>query len=161
MSNTNTQALALSTPETLEDENALVLCSPEAFASLDAEEQDFLSRKGSVVKKGYKVRYANRAVASGNNHKAARRSTWDWLAIEIAAECLDDKAKLRVGDFLALLEANGVDHSRWTNRSPGWEGRLRMTGRLALQKVVAEAGLLRFPDGEEKEPTSEWLAKFA
>lgn len=160
MSTTTTNAQTLA-PLSLEADDALEFCSPEAFASLSPEEASLLTKRGSVVKAGYKVRYANRAVASGNNHKAARRSTWDWLAIEIAAECLDDKAKLRVDDFLALLEANGVDHTRWTNRSPGWEGRLRMTGRLALQKVVAEAGLLRFPDGEEKEPTSEWLAKFA
>jgi hypothetical protein len=59
-----------------------------------------------------------------------------------------------------VLDANGVDHSRWQNRSKGWEGRLRMTGRLALQRVVAEAGILKTADGEELVAPAEWVAKF-
>jgi len=66
-----------------------------------------------------------------------------------------------VAKFQRLLEANGVDHSRWTNRSKGWEGRLRMTGRLALQRIVAEAGILKTADGEELEAPAEWVAKHA
>lgn len=125
----------------------------------DAEIEAQIALPRSVVGVGYKVRYRDRARANGAKGKAAKRSTWDWLAQELAAATLTKEAKLRVDDFLALLDANGVDHSRWTNRSKGWEGRLRMTGRLALQRVVAETGVLRFADGEWKEAPADWIAK--
>lgn len=125
----------------------------------DAEIATQIALPRSVVKPAYKIRYKDRAAANGVRDKAAKRSAWDWLAQELAAATLTKERKLRVEDFLALLEANGVDHSRWTNRSKGWEGRLRMTGRLALQRVVAERGTLLFADGEWKEAPEEWVAK--
>lgn len=117
------------------------------------------TERRSVVALGYKAKYADRAKANGTTRKAARRSTWDWLAQTLAGECLDERDNFQVDRFLALLDANGVDHSRWTNRSKGWEGRLRMTGRLALQRVVAEAGVLQTTDGDELEAPAEWVAK--
>jgi hypothetical protein len=96
--------------------------------------------------------------ASRGTTKAAKRSCWDWLAQELATECLIG-TKISIDRFLRVLEANGVDHSRWTNRSPGWEGRLRMTGRLALQKVVAAQGHLVTADGGTLEAPAEWVAK--
>jgi hypothetical protein len=119
----------------------------EMLDDLEIEHQ--IQLPASVVGRKYKVKYRDRARANGERSKAAKRSTWDWLAETLAAEVLNEKAKLRVDDFLAILDANGVDHSRWTNRSPGWEGRLRMTGSLALRRVVAEAGVLWLADGEE------------
>jgi hypothetical protein len=126
----------------------------------DAEIDEQIALPRSVVNRKYKLRYKQRARETGQRTKAAKRSAWDWLAQELAAATLTEKAKLRVDDFLALLDANGVDHSRWTNRAPGWEGRLRMTGRLALQRVVAESGILHFGDGEWKEAPAEWVAKY-
>jgi hypothetical protein len=35
-----------------------------------------------------------------------------------------------------------------------------MTGRLALQRVVAEAGVLKTADGDELVAPAEWVAKF-
>ena len=128
---------------------------------IDAEVVDEIEKPRSVVKSAYKAKYAQKAAGAGIKRKAAQRSTWDWLAQNIAGECLDEKDHIDIERFLALLDANGVDHSRWTNRNKGWEGRLRMTGRLALQKVVAEATLLKTPDGEEIEAPAEWVAKFA
>ena len=119
------------------------------------------AKRNSVVAPKYKHRYAQRAVAAGHKRKAAQRSNWDWLAQTLAGEVLDDRDHLVVDRLLALLDANGVDHSRWTNRSKGWEGRLRMSGRLALQRVVAEAGVLRTVDGEELVAPPEWVAKFS
>jgi hypothetical protein len=130
----------------------------EQAAEAEIEAQIALPR--SVVKPAYKVKYRDRAREAGIKGKAAKRSAWDWLAQELAAATLTKDAKLKVDDFLALLDANGVDHSRWTNRSKGWEGRLRMTGRLALQRVVAERGTLLFADGEIKDAPAEWVAKF-
>lgn len=133
---------------------------PVVAVVVDAEVAADNAKKGSVVKSAYKHRYAARAAEAGLG-KAAQRSAWDWLAQQIAGEVLDDKARLSVDKLLALFDANGVDHSRWQNRSKGWEGRLRMTGRLALQKIVAEAGVLRTADGDELVAPAEWVAKFA
>jgi hypothetical protein len=118
-----------------------------------------IERKNSVVKSAYKVKYAERAKANGHASKCAQRSTWDWLAQCLAGECNGEGGKLDVARFRALLEANGVDHSKWTNQSKGWEGRLRMTGRLALQRVVAASGVL-VVEGDELEAPAEWVAKF-
>jgi hypothetical protein len=129
--------------------------------AVDAEVAADNAKARSVVGVKYKHRYAERAVASGLKRKAAQRSAWDWLAQTLAGEVLDEKDRLDVDRLLRLLDANGVDHSRWTNRSKGWEGRLRMTGRLALQRVVAEAGTLKTADGETLEAPAEWVAKHA
>ena len=126
----------------------------------DAEIEEQIALPNSVVKREYKVKYRDRARANGLTSKAAKRSAWDWLAQELAAATLTKENKLRVDDFLALLDANGVDHSRWQNRSKGWEGRLRMTGRLALQRVVAERGELFFADGDSKPAPEDWVARF-
>ena len=130
-----------------------------AKVEVDAEVAADNAKKGSVVKSAYKHRYAARAAEAGLG-KAAQRSAWDWLAEQIAGEVLEEKARLSVPKLLALFDANGVDHSRWQNRSKGWEGRLRMTGRLALQKIVAESGVLKTADGDELVAPAEWVAKF-
>ena len=133
--------------------------TPVVPVEIDSEVQADNAKARSVVAVGYKTRYAERAANAGIRRKAAQRSTWDWLAQTIAGECLVGKDRLDVDRFIALLDKNGVDHSRWTNRSKGWEGRLRMTGRLALQRVVAECGLLQALDGETLEAPAEWVAK--
>jgi len=129
----------------------------DVAVEIDAEVEADNAKAGSVVKGKYKARYAERAAGQGLG-KVAQRSCWDWLAQTLAGEVLDG-TKLNEGRFRALLTANGVDHSRWQNRSKGWEGRLRMTGRLALQRVVAEAGFLKTADGEELVAPTEWVAK--
>jgi hypothetical protein len=127
-----------------------------------AETEAQIALPNSVVKKAYKQKYRDRAKAAGTKGKAAKRSAWDWLAQVLAKEVLTKDAKLRVPDFVALLEANGIADplGRWPNRSPGWEGRLRMTGRLCLQRIVAEAGVLKLADGEELVPPAEWVEHF-
>ena len=133
----------------------------EAPVAIDAAVAEDNAKANSVVGVAYKHRYAQRAAGAGLKRKAAQRSAWDWLAQTIAGECLDDKDRISIDRFLALLDANGVDHSRWTNRNKGWEGRLRMTGRLALQRVVAEAMVLKTADGETLDAPTEWVAKYA
>jgi len=128
----------------------------------DAEIEEQIALPNSVVKREYKVKYRDRARANGLTSKAAKRSAWDWLAQELAAATLTKENKLRVDDFVALLEANGIAEplKRWPNQSKGWEGRLRMTGRLALQRVVAERGELFFADGDSKPAPEDWVARF-
>ena len=129
-----------------------------AAVAIDAEVAEDNAKKGSCVKSTYKHKYAQRAAEQGGG-KVAQRSCWDWLAQELAAECLVG-TKISIDRFLAVLDANGVDHSRWQNRAKGWEGRLRMTGRLALQKVVAAQGGLKTAEGALLEAPAEWVAKF-
>jgi hypothetical protein len=126
---------------------------------IHAEVAEDNQKARSVVQSAYKHKYAQKAVEAGHARKAAQRSCWDWLAVAIAGECLGEGDRISISRFLALLEANGVDHSRWQNRSKGWEGRLRMTGRLALQKVVAQKGVLRTADDEELVAPEAWVAK--
>lgn len=145
-------------PRILEDALAPVVDREEQLAIAEIDAQIALPK--SVVGVAYKLKYKANALAAGHAGKAAKRSKWDWLAQTLAGECLDERQKISIERFTAILEANGVDHSRWQNRSPGWEGRFRMTGRLALQRVVAEAGILLTADGETLEAPAEWVAKY-
>lgn len=132
----------------------------EALPAVDVEVAADIAKRGSVVRVGYKKTYAARAVEAGHG-KVAQRSCWDWLAQQLAGECLRDD-KFQEDRFRALLDANGVRHEHWgtgEKRTKGWEGRLRMTGRLALQRVVAKAGVLHTADGEELVAPAEWVAK--
>jgi hypothetical protein len=114
----------------------------------------------SVVASKFKQRYLAHARELGVKGKAARRSNWDWLAQQIALQCLDNKHKINLDKFCTILDANGVDHSKWTNRSTGWEGRLRMTGRVALQRIVADANVLKMPDGVTMVPPEDFVEKY-
>ena len=129
-----------------------------------ANTEAYIALPRSVVKSAYKAKYAQRVLdgargKKGVSKKAQARSCGDWLALELAARVLDSKNKLVLEAFLAILDANHVDHSRWTNRSKGWEGRLRMTGRLALQKVVANEEQLYLPDGVILRAPKSWIAQ--
>jgi hypothetical protein len=132
----------------------------QAPVEIHAEVAEDNAKAKSVVHSAYKHKYAERAVQNGQARKAAQRSCWDWLAQSIAGECLGEGDRISIPKFVALLEANGVDHSRWTNRSKGWEGRFRMTGRLALQKRVAQTGVLHV-EGDVLEAPADWVAKHA
>jgi hypothetical protein len=116
-----------------------------------------------VVPSKYKTRYKDRARANGHRSKAAKRSTWDWLAQVLAAETLDKKGKCDPAKLTAILQANGMEdpEGEWPNRSKGWEGRYRMTAGIWLRREVAEVGFIRLADGEEIVPTAEWLAKYS
>jgi hypothetical protein len=132
----------------------------EALPTVDAEVAADIAKKGSVVRTGYKKLYAARAAEAGLG-KVAQRSCWDWLAQELAAEVLVD-GKLHEERMRSLLSANGIRHEHWgtgEKRTKGWEGRLRMTGRLALQRVVAKNGHLATAEGAMIEAPAEWIAK--
>lgn len=119
----------------------------------------------SVVKPTYKLRYAERVVngevrgKKGVSKKAQARSCSDWLALELAARTLGEKDALNVGAFEAILDANGIEHRHWNRTTKGWQGRLRMTGRLALQRVVAAEEQLFLADGEAVKAPRSWVQK--
>jgi hypothetical protein len=129
-------------------------------ASDDADVEEDIAKPNSVVKEKFKIKYLEQARAAGIAGKAAKRSNWDWLSREIAARCLNEQHKISIPCFTEILEANGVDYSRWTNRNKGWEGRFRMTGRVALQKIVANKGMLMLKDGTEVQAPSEWCERY-
>lgn len=135
----------------------------EADAILEQAEAD-AARPRSVVAPTYKVKYAERALSArgkkGVAKKVVARSCGDWLALELAALCVDPQTKhLDVAKFEGILDANSVKHDHWNRTTPGWQGRLRMTGRLALQRVVAETGVLLLPDGTELQAPKAWVAR--
>jgi hypothetical protein len=126
---------------------------------MDPSEDEEEPKPNSVVAEKFKLKYIENARAAGIAGKAAKRSSWDWLAQRIAEQCLGEKEKINIDDFMDLLDCNGVDHSKWTNRNKGWEGRFRMTGRVVLQKVVANNGVLKTMTGESV-PPPEWVERF-
>lgn len=101
----------------------------------------------TVVKVKYKREYQDRAKARGLTDKASRRGNGDWLQRELQAECNAKDGSFDLTRFEAILDANGVDHSRWNRTTRGWEGRVRMSGSISLRGVVGKSGLLRMPDG--------------
>lgn len=126
----------------------------------NAAESTVLPR--SVVKPAYKLRYAEREAAmqrrpKGIPRKALARCNGDWLALELARYTLDEKGSLVVALFEQVLTDNGVAHEKWNRTTKGWQGRLRMTGRLALERVVAQSGKL-IVDGDEHAAPKAWIA---
>jgi hypothetical protein len=101
----------------------------------------------SVVDPAYKAQYAQRAAEQGRTSHAAKRSNNDWLAQKLEAECIIDGSILDLPRFCAILVANGVADPllRWPNRNAGWQGRLRMSGGLALRSIVRKTGVLTIP----------------
>lgn len=131
---------------------------------IDADAAEHIEKKNSVVNPKFKRAYAERAALAkklpkGMTKKSASRSCQDWLASELAALTLDEKDRFLVPEFEAVLDANGVAHKHWNRTTKGWQGRLRMTGRLALAKRVADAEVLKTPEGDEIKPPKAWLAK--
>jgi len=149
-----TQVLTKEEVAELENANDAAI---EAQAEAEVEQDN--KQNNSVVQAKFKDKYLNNARALGIKGKAAKRSNWDWLSQQIAMICLGEKDKIRIADFKALLDANGVDHSRWTNTNKGWEGRFRMTGRVALQKVVANNNVLKTSSGDQI-PPPDFVARF-
>jgi len=132
---------------------------------LEAEAEAAIALPRSVVQSGYKAKYAAREAAmqrrpKGVSRKALARSTGDWLAIQLAKIVLDDKAKIVVPVLEALLTANGVKHEHYNRTTKGWQGRLRMSGGLALRTIVANEEALVLPDGERIDAPASWCAKY-
>jgi hypothetical protein len=116
--------------------------APEALAPVATEPTHAPAPK-TVVKVVYKHRYQDRAKAAGRTDKASRRGNGDWLQRELQAETVGKDGKLDLATFIAILDANGVDYSRWKREGHGWEGRFRMSGSLVLRGIVGKTGVLR------------------
>lgn len=133
--------------------------------TLEPEAEAAISTARSVVQSAFKAKYAAREAAmlrrpKGVSRKALARSTGDWLAVELAKRVLDDKSKIVVPLLEALLDANGVKHSHFNRTTKGWQGRLRMSGGLALRTIVANEEALILANGERLEAPRSWCAKY-
>jgi hypothetical protein len=150
------------------DPDFIPLEQMEAEDGDDGDDGDEDFRPHSVVAGSYKAKYRTRArerhvKPKGVAQKALERSCGDWLAVELAKRILTEgkKPSLRVAAFEAILDANGVKHLHWNRTTPGWQGRLRMTGRLALQRIVAENGTLVIPGEGELSAPKAWCDRVA
>lgn len=111
----------------------------------DADEQED-EVTGSVVKDRYKKLYAERGDAT---------NCGDWLAVTLKHWChvaadkeTGRKAGFDIDRFELILTANGVDISNskaFQNRTRGWQGRARMTGRRLLLTACKDAEALVIP----------------
>ena len=119
----------------------------------------------SVVAPAYKRKYAEREAAmlrrpKGVARKVLARGSGDWLTVELAKLTNDPKTGTTdIATFEAILDANGVAHAHWNRTTKGWQGRLKMTGTLAMRRVVAEDGEVVLSDGATIPAPRSWVAK--
>lgn len=107
-------------------------------AADEAESEDGESAGGSVVKSEYRIRYAE---AGHPNHCG------DWLANTLN-NLVQGKSQTAIDRFEAICNENGVSLAKYNREKNGWQGRLRMTGRNLLAKVVYfNEGVLKLPHG--------------
>jgi hypothetical protein len=134
----------------------------------ETEPSDKLGPK-TVVKTRYKHVYQDRAKAAGRTDKASKRGNGDWLQRELQAETMSGD-RFDVERFIEIMDANGVDYSRWNRTTRGWEGRFRMSGSIVLRGRVGKSGILHMPNGpvnvqqladEGDEDARAFLAKWA
>lgn len=72
-----------------------------------------------------------------------------------------NKAGTNLEIFEAICAANSVNLARYNRTKKGWQGRLRMTGRNLLAKVVLQqGGVLKMPEGmgDDYQLSAAWLA---
>lgn len=133
-----------------EAEEWFVAWDEAADAATEQAEEDKVS--GSVVNSKFRARYAE---AGHPTHCG------DWLAEKING-IVQNKEGTNLELFEEICGMNGVDLSKYNRETKGWRGRLRMTGRNLLAKVVFKNdGILKLPEtlgGEVKAP-QEWMTQ--
>lgn len=122
-------------------------------AAADAADAEDGEKGGSVVNAKYRAIYAER----GHPEHCG-----DWLA-EVFNNAVKSKEGTAVARVDAIAVANGVNNTKYDRTRPGWQGRLRMTTRNLLAKVVWMAdGVFRVPDAEgnieELRAPGDWMA---
>lgn len=118
-----------------------IRAAQKAAPEAEAEDAEDAPAPRSVVGAAYKARYRSREGSSKGRNCA------DWLAQELAGLVLEG-GKLQPERLAAICAQNAVS-SEYSNRSKGWEGRMRMTLGLRLRPVVAAQGFLLVPTGKK------------
>jgi hypothetical protein len=117
----------------------------EPYSTIDAP-----IYQGNIVKERYRRAYAQ----AGHP-----RHCGDELALLLNRLCLIDDV-FDLTRFEAILAANGVSIARYKKRiTQGWEGRVRMTGRNILARVIREhGGQMKTPnEGVIYQLSEDWL----
>jgi hypothetical protein len=113
------------------------------------DEEKIEEKPGSVVKTKYRAIYAERGHPT---------HCGDELAVKLNNLVLDG-SRCNIEYFKMILDANGVDMSKYRTTGNGWQGRYRMTGRNKLAKVVhSNNGVLKLPNGMEMQMSQEWIS---
>ncbi len=107
---------------------------PADLGSDNDDDDDEYTPK-SVVKSRYKEEYLARGDPSNNS---------DWLSKTIGPWTKPGK-KLDIEALEAIFDANGVKYSHYNRSTPGWQGRLAMSGRVVLRGHIATSGVLIIP----------------
>lgn len=108
---------------------------------------------GSVVAQKYRAIYAEMGHPT---------HCGDWLAQLLNNLCITDKNGTDMERFKMIMEANGVNMSKYKTSGNGWQGRYRMTGRNLVARKVFETGKLLEPDSDgtiiaEYKAPKDWL----
>lgn len=108
----------------------------------DEDDEEEEQRGGSVVASTYRNIYA---LASSNG-----QGNGDFLHETLVAYCAGVKGFV-IESFQTVLRDNGIEPetTKWGRNTTGngWQGRYRMSGRLALEKAIALTGEFRL-DGQ-------------
>jgi hypothetical protein len=81
---------------------------------------------GSVVASRYRTKYKEQGHPTHSG---------DWLAILLNNFCVGKK-ETDLAMFERICGLNGVDTSKYNRTTPGWQGRVRMTGRNLLARQI-------------------------
>lgn len=132
-----------------EDEEA----DEEAQAEIDEQIEEEDGPSGSVVNEKYRARYAELGHPT---------HCGDWLAL-LLKELVTNKEGTNIEFLEAIADANGVSLAKYRRFGTGWQGRLRMTARNILAKVVwLNDGELKMPEtfdgGKSYKAPADWMA---
>lgn len=118
------------------------------------ENQEEGAKGGSVVASRYRTKYKE---AGHPTHSG------DWLALLLNNFCVGKK-ETDLATFERICDLNGVDTSKYNRTTPGWQGRIRMTGRNLLAKKVFTVKHIIVPNAEVEGGTqqisapTDWLS---
>lgn len=120
----------------------------ESLEEMQPEEAEEDERGGSVVPARYKTLYKERNEDGDPTHCG------DWLATTLNTLCRVKGDKGRpttdLDAFETIATANGIDQAsidKLKTGTNGWQGRLRMTIRNRMAKLVSVKGELFIPEG--------------
>lgn len=111
-------------------------------AADDAPEQREDDKTGSVVSSRYRAKYAELGHPT---------HCGDWLANLLNNYCIGDK-ETDLTTLETICGLNGISLDKYNRTTPGWQGRLRMTGRNLLARIVWKNKKIMVPDTAGQHP---------
>lgn len=123
---------------------------PDDEASEEEESDEEGRPSSNIINPKYRELYASR----GNPLHCG-----DWLALTLENQFTGGNGKFDRGLFVEFLELNGVNTSKpWAvSTTHGWQGRMRMTARSALELAVAKSGVLVMTPRDKRSVPADFL----